>query len=75
MHTQCRSRILKHEHRLHTATATDDGAVRAGGPPPKSFLTCEELVDLLTNHQTEPGLRDDLAELAGDTTDDLGPIR
>lgn len=33
-----------------------------------------ELADLLRTAQTDPGLRDDLAELAGGTTDDLGPI-
>lgn len=29
----------------------------------------------LSQTQADPGLRDDLAVLAGDTTDDLGPIR
>ena len=34
-----------------------------------------ELVRRLSVAQADPGLRDDLAGLAGDTTDDLGPIR
>jgi prevent-host-death family protein len=34
-----------------------------------------ELVRRLRVAQADPGLRDDLAGLAGDTTDDLGPIR
>lgn len=34
-----------------------------------------ELVRRLGIDQADPGLRRDLAELAGDTTDDLGPIR
>jgi prevent-host-death family protein len=33
-----------------------------------------ELVELLARHQTDPGLSDDLATLAGDTTDDLDPL-
>ena len=34
-----------------------------------------ELTRRLARAQADPGLRDDLAVLAGDTTDDLGPIR
>ena len=34
-----------------------------------------ELVRRLGRTQADPGLREDLAMLAGDTTDDLGPIR
>lgn len=34
-----------------------------------------ELVRRLGLAQADPGLRDDLAALAGDTTGDLGPIR
>ncbi len=34
-----------------------------------------ELVRRLAGSQADPRLRDDLAALAGDTTDDLGPIR
>jgi prevent-host-death family protein len=33
-----------------------------------------ELIRRLRTSQADPGLRDDLARLAGDTTDDLGPI-
>jgi prevent-host-death family protein len=33
-----------------------------------------ELLKILETAQADPGLRDDLAELAGETTDDLGPI-
>lgn len=35
----------------------------------------DELVRRLAVAQADPGLRDDLAALAGDTTDDLGAIR
>ena len=41
----------------------------------RSWIRREELVARLRRVQADPGLRDDLARLAGDTTDDLGPIR
>jgi hypothetical protein len=34
-----------------------------------------ELIDAVRHAQADPGLRDDLRRLAGDTTDDLGPVR
>lgn len=38
--------------------------------------TREEFIDFVeSGHQADPGLREDLADLAADTTDDLGPIR
>jgi prevent-host-death family protein len=41
----------------------------------RSWIRREALVARLRRIQADPGLRDDLARLAGDTTDDLGPIR
>lgn len=41
----------------------------------RSWIRREELVARLRRAQADPGLRDDLARVAGDTTDDLGPIR
>jgi prevent-host-death family protein len=41
----------------------------------RSWIRREELVARLRRAQADPGLRDDLARLAGETTDDLGPIR
>lgn len=38
-------------------------------------ITRAELVRRLGTTQADPGLRADLAELAGETTDDLGPLR
>jgi prevent-host-death family protein len=38
-------------------------------------ITRDELVRRLRRDQADPGLRADLEQLAGDTTDDLGPIR
>ena len=40
----------------------------------RSWIRREELVARLRRSQADPGLRHDLARLAGDTTDDLGPI-
>jgi prevent-host-death family protein len=39
------------------------------------FLSRDQFLRRLAAAQADPGLRDDLAQLAGDTTDDLGPIR
>ncbi|GAB3526313.1 type II toxin-antitoxin system Phd/YefM family antitoxin [Arthrobacter monumenti] len=41
-------------------------------PGLKPFMTKS---DLLSLPLADPGLKDDLAVLAGDTTEDLGPIR
>jgi len=41
----------------------------------RRWLSRNELVRRLAVARADPGLRDDLARLAGDTTDDLGPIR
>lgn len=38
-------------------------------------LPRHELVRRLMRIQADPGLREDLRELSGETTDDLGPIR
>jgi prevent-host-death family protein len=38
------------------------------------WMPREELVELLKTHSADPGLRDDLKRIAGETTDDLGPI-
>jgi prevent-host-death family protein len=39
------------------------------------WMPRDELVKLLKTHSADPGLHDDLERIAGDTTDDLGPIR
>lgn len=38
------------------------------------FLTKADLIEIMTHRQADPGLRDDLASLAGETTDDLDPL-
>ncbi len=40
----------------------------------RRWITREELVRRLAVVQADPGLRTDLARLAGETTDELGPI-
>ncbi|CAN5868181.1 type II toxin-antitoxin system Phd/YefM family antitoxin [soil metagenome] len=39
----------------------------------KQFLSKVDLIELMARSQADPGLRDDLARLAGETTDDLDP--
>ncbi|HEY6779384.1 MAG TPA: type II toxin-antitoxin system prevent-host-death family antitoxin [Thermoleophilaceae bacterium] len=43
-------------------------------PPRRRWLPRVELIRRLAAAQADPGLREDLARLAGDTTDDLGPL-
>jgi len=40
----------------------------------RRWLPRAELVRRLAGAQADPGLRDDLARLAGETTDELGPL-
>lgn len=44
-------------------------------PKRRRWLTGSEFVQRMRHAQADRGLRDDLAVLAGDTTDDLGPVR
>lgn len=44
-------------------------------PQRRRWLAKTEFLARLGRAQADPGLRDDLAALSGDTTDDLGPIR
>jgi prevent-host-death family protein len=46
--------------------------VRAMRP---AWMSKGDLTDLLAHRQADPGLRDDLATLAGETIDDLDAIR
>ena len=42
--------------------------------PRRHWVSRAELVKRLAVAQADPGLRQDLARLAGDTTEDLGPV-
>ena len=44
-------------------------------PPRRRWIRRDELLSRLERAQADTGLRHDLNELAGDTTDDLGPIQ
>jgi len=39
------------------------------------WFTSDEVVEVIEQSAADPGLRDDLERLVGETTDDLGPIR
>ena len=43
-------------------------------PQRRRWLPKAELLTRLRHAQADPGLRDDLAVLAGNTTDELGPL-
>jgi antitoxin (DNA-binding transcriptional repressor) of toxin-antitoxin stability system len=45
---------------------------RADGP---RWLGPDEVMEIVTKYSADPGLRDDLERLAGETTDDLPPLR
>jgi prevent-host-death family protein len=47
----------------------------AAQPPRRRWLPKADLLSRLRRAQADPGLRDDLATLAGETTDDLGPVQ
>lgn len=50
----------------------DLGPVRQQGQ--RSWISREKLLARPREADADPGLRDDLRRLAGETTDDLGPI-
>lgn len=47
----------------------------AAQPQRRRWLPKADLLSRLRRAQADPGLRDDLATLAGETTDDLGPVQ
>lgn len=71
--------VLKQVALGERVTITVNGkAVAELGPPPSHrqvFMTKLEAIDLLNNRQADPNFTSDPAFIAGDTTDDLGPIR
>ncbi|MFP1154625.1 hypothetical protein ACK280_21425 [Mycobacterium sherrisii] len=48
--------------------------MRPWQPPRRRWIHRDELLSRLERAQADTGLRDDLDAIAGDTTDDLGPI-
>jgi antitoxin (DNA-binding transcriptional repressor) of toxin-antitoxin stability system len=45
---------------------------RSDGP---RWITPDEVMAIVESNSADPGLREDLERLAGETTNDLGPIR
>jgi prevent-host-death family protein len=86
--TEVASRELRNDTAglIRRAAAGEDIVITVNGRPAarltalpaapvrRRWIPREELVDLLLNGQADPGLRDDLELLAGDTTDDLDPL-
>ncbi len=85
--TEVASRELRNDTAglLRRAQAGEDITLTVNGKPVarltplqparRRWLTREELVHRMGRAQADPGLRQDLAALAGDTTDDLDPLR
>ncbi|MPV49094.1 MULTISPECIES: type II toxin-antitoxin system Phd/YefM family antitoxin [unclassified Pseudactinotalea] len=48
--------------------------ISPAAPTRPAFFSRAELAELLLAGQADPALRDELSILAGETTDDLGPI-
>jgi prevent-host-death family protein len=75
-HTAAVLRRVKQGERV---TVTVNGSpVAEIGPvrvPRRLSMSRNEFAELVLRHRADPALRDDLEHLAGDTTDDLGPIR
>jgi len=44
-------------------------------PEGPRWVGSAEVMEIIAKYSADPGLRDDLERIAGDTTDDLGPIR
>jgi prevent-host-death family protein len=84
--TEVASRELRNDTAglLRRAQAGEDIVVTVNGKPVarltpvqdsrRRWLSRAELSNRLMRAQADPGLRADLAALAGDTTDELGPL-
>lgn len=72
------ARVLRHVEAGEAVLLTKRGKpvaeVVPRRPDEPRWMPREELVELLKTHSADPGLRDDLERIAGETTDDLGPI-
>lgn len=85
--TEVASRELRNDTAglLRRAQAGEDITVTVNGKPVarltplqparRRWLSRDELIRRLGRAQADPGLRQDLAMLAGDTTDELDPLQ
>jgi antitoxin (DNA-binding transcriptional repressor) of toxin-antitoxin stability system len=62
------------EHIVITSRGKPVASLDALVQPRRRWLPRAELLRRLSVAQADPGLREDLACLAGDTTEDLGPV-
>lgn len=67
-------RVRAGENVTITVSGRAVAVLTAVQPQRRRWLNKTEFLTRLRRTQADPGLRDDLAALAGDTTDDLGPI-
>lgn len=67
-------RVRAGENVTITVSGRAVAVLTAVQPQRRRWLNKTEFLTRLRRAQADPGLRDDLAALAGDTTDDLGPI-
>ena len=86
--TEVASRELRNDTAglIRRAAAGEDIVITVNGKPAarltalpaaparRRWIPREELLEWLKTDQADPGLRDDLKRLAGDTTDDLDPL-
>ncbi|OBG42640.1 prevent-host-death family protein [Mycobacterium alsense] len=68
-------RVREGEDVTITVNGRPVAVLTAVRPLCRRWLTKAEFLSRLRRSQADAGLRQDLAILAGDTTDDLGPIR
>lgn len=68
-------RVAKGDSLIVTVNGTPAAVLTPVPDMRRPYMTKTQTIDLLTKHQADPGLTVVLNELAGETTDDLGPIR
>jgi prevent-host-death family protein len=70
--------VLRRVQAGEDVTVTVNGravaTITAARPQRRRWISKAELMNRLETSQADPGLRDDLAELAGETTDELDDL-
>jgi prevent-host-death family protein len=71
--------VLRRVERGDTVVITRRGKPVADLVPHRDdrarWLGPDEVIEIVANSAADPGLREDLERLAGETTDELGPIQ
>lgn len=68
-------RVAEGEEVIVTVSGKPVAKLTRIAPVRRRWLSSAEFLTRLQDAQADPGLREDLAQLAGETTDDLGPVR